>query len=78
MILFFKEFEIYPKIISASHLYLIFLEIFASQTENPFTWMDERNRRRDRTSYFGFAKYLELLLRTAIVSISRLREVEDP
>lgn len=40
--------------------------------------MDEKNRKRDRVSFFGFSKYLELLVRTSLVGISRLREVEDP
>lgn len=30
IITFFKEFEIFPKIISVSHLYLIFLEVATS------------------------------------------------
>jgi hypothetical protein len=38
--LFFKEFEIFPKIITASQLYLIYLEIATGSTENAFTWAD--------------------------------------
>lgn len=43
--LFFKEFEIYPKIISASQLYLIFLEIINSDVDNMFTWADQQRKK---------------------------------
>lgn len=40
VVLLFKEFEIFPKIISASHLYLIYSEIANAKTDNFFSWTD--------------------------------------
>jgi hypothetical protein len=77
--LFFKEFEIYPKIISASQLYLIFLEIINSDVDNMFTWADQQRKKiGEKGSIFTFSKFIDTLVRVGIVGISKLREVEDP
>lgn len=74
--LFFKEFEIYPKIISASQLYLIFLEIIHSDVDNMFTWADQQRRKMgEKGSIFTFSKFVDTLVRVGIVGISKLREV---
>ena len=36
------------------------------------------HRKKDRLSAFGFSRYLELLVRVAMISVQKLREVEDP
>jgi hypothetical protein len=76
VMLFFKEFEIYPKIVSASQLYLVFMEVINSEYENMFTWADQQRKRTgEKGSIFTFAKFIDTLIRVGIVGVSRLREV---
>ena len=75
----FKEFEVFPKVLSASHLYMIFSEILERSTANLFSYADlNHSRKQERQNALPFSKFIDILVRVAIVGANKLRDSENP
>jgi hypothetical protein len=77
---FFKEFEVYPKVVSASQLYLLYCFILQDSDHHLFAWPDHHNKRKYAHigSVLTFSKFIEVLVAVSRIGISRLREVDNP
>jgi hypothetical protein len=73
-----KEFEVFPKIVSASQLFFIFNENIAIQSQLLNESRYSKETLVEAGEYFRFSKFLESFLPVSRLALTKLKQINDP